>query len=171
MGKNQAGLKMAITFIVEDGTGVDGATTYMDLAEAQDLADTFGLTWPVDTDQQQVALNKGAAFLERYKYKGSKVSCTQGLKWPRADVYVECCEIPSDSVPDDIKQAQIYAAAYSASSELRATTSGRVIASERVDVLEVSYFDNGKSNGVVSIPEVTDRISQYLGGGNRALRV
>jgi hypothetical protein len=162
---------VAITFIVEDGTGVTGATTYLDLAAAQDLADTFGLTWPVAVDDQQIALNKGAAFLERYKYKGVKLTCTQGLKWPRSDVYVDCCLIASDSVPSDIKEAQIYAAAYSASAELRATSSGQSVASEKVDVLEVSYHDNGKSNAVVSIPEVTDRLSQYIGGGNRATRV
>ena len=162
---------MAITFIVEDGTGVDGATSYLDLVAAQDLADTFGLPWPVTPDGQQVALNKGAAFLERYTYKGSKLSCTQGLKWPRKDVYIECCLIPSDSVPSDILQASIYAASYASTSELRATTSGQVIASEKLDTLQVDYFDNGKSSGVVSISEVTDRISQYLGGGNRAKRI
>lgn len=161
---------MAITFIVETGTGVDGATSYLDLADAQDLADTFGLTWPATPDEQMVALNKGAAFLERYQYKGSKVSCTQGLKWPRKDVYIECCLIPSDSVPKEIKEASVYAAAYAATSELRATTSGQIIASEKLDTLQVDYFNNGKSNGVVSIAEVTDRIRQYLGGGNRALR-
>jgi len=162
---------MAVEFILEDGAGVDDANTYLSLIDARQIAENFGLTLPVDNDEASVALIKGAAFLERYRYKGKKVSPTQGLQWPRTGVDAECVLIPSDSVPKDIKQAQVYAAAYSVDSDLRGASDGREVAREKLDVLEVEYFKNGKSNEVVTIPEVTDRLRDYIVSSNRSVRI
>lgn len=160
---------MAVEFIVEDGTGVTDANAYSDLIEARQIAENFGLELSSDDEQAKVSIINGTAFLNRHRYKGSKLKSTQGLPFPRTGVYVDCALIPSDSVPKDIKQAAIFAAAYQG--ELRGASDGREVASEKLDVLEVSYFKNGKSNSVVVIPEVTDRLSDYIISGNRSVRI
>lgn len=160
---------MAVEFIIEDGTGVTDANAYSDLVEARQIAENFGLELPVDDEAAKVSIINGTAFLSRYRYKGNKLKPTQGLPWPRTGGYADCALLPSDSVPKDIKQAAIFAAAYQG--ELRGASDGREVASEEVDVLKVSYFKNGKSNEVVTIPEVTDRLRDYIVSGNRSVRI
>lgn len=162
---------MAVEFIIEDGTGVTDANTYLSLADARQVAENFGLTLPTDDEQAKVALIKGAAFLERYRYKGKALTDTQGLSFPRAMLYVNCKLLPSNEVPKSILQAQVFGAAYSVQGDLRGTSDGREVASEKLDVLQVDYFRNGKSNAVIVAPEITDRLRDYVISGNYSVRV
>lgn len=162
---------MAVEFIIEDGTGVADANSYQSLIDARQVAENFGLTLPTDDEQAKVALIKGAAFLERYRYKGKALTDTQGLAFPRAMLYVNCKLVPSNSIPKQILQAQVFAAAYSVEGDLRGTSDGREVASEKLDVLQVDYFKNGKSNAVIVAPEITDRLRDYIISNSYSVRV
>lgn len=82
---------MALTFTVEDGTGLAAANSYLSVNDLKDywtlrgvaLADTYSDT------VLQVALVKATDYVERrfLKWRGQRYSTTQALSWPRVYAY------------------------------------------------------------------------------------
>jgi hypothetical protein len=77
-----------MAFIVEDGTGVTGATSYVSIAEADAYAeDVIDNEWlDLDDDEKQRRLIVSSQFLDRRYGKdwlGFKLKSTQGRDWPR----------------------------------------------------------------------------------------
>ncbi len=78
-----------MTLITETGDGVDGATSYISLAEADShftaLANT-SWTGAVSAAREE-ALERASLHIDSYDYPGGVLSLTQGLKWPRTGAY------------------------------------------------------------------------------------
>lgn len=96
------------TLIVEDGSGVTNANTYVDLIYLAAYAADRGLTIPtVDADKEK-SLLKAMDYLEsrRGEFQGSKTVGTQSLQWPRTGVSIDCNDLDSDVIPEELKKAQ-----------------------------------------------------------------
>lgn len=83
---------MAFSFIVEDGTGLVGANSYLSTAEADDYhsgrGNTVWTTSTVTSAMKQAALVRATDYIEKRfgtKFRGWKESSTQSLQWPRLD--------------------------------------------------------------------------------------
>jgi hypothetical protein len=83
---------MALTFTVEDGTGLAASNSYVSAADASDY---FGLRggqgWPTDINAQQVALVQATDYIEaRFsrQFMGYRTTAAQALSWPRAGVII-----------------------------------------------------------------------------------
>lgn len=95
---------MALT--VEDGTGVAGAESYLSVADATARLTALGYTkfasLPSDTVREQAlrlsSRSTDAAFLARCR--GFAVRETQGLAFPRTEVFIDGTLIRSDRVPE-----------------------------------------------------------------------
>lgn len=78
---------MAITLIVEDGSGVENANSYIDAAYMSQYAELQGSSdWCNNTDQQTLALVQASQFIDlRYsaRFCGELVHEDQGLLFPR----------------------------------------------------------------------------------------
>lgn len=95
-----------MAFIVEDGTGIDGATSYIEIAYADEyFADRGNTVWPALTEEQkQAALIQASDYVStHYTYKGTKASTSQGLAFPRIGV-VDQSGLPVTGVPECIKK-------------------------------------------------------------------
>lgn len=158
---------MAITFTVEDGTGVTGATTYLSLADAEQIVEDYGLAWAsgATDDEKKVALNNGSLFIDtRYPpWKGYKRLSTQGLDWPRSGVVDEDgYVVPNTSVPEDIKRATVEAAVYYNNNDSLfpdADGDGALKAEKiKIDVIEISNEYLGSDAG----SEVSKKLSGLL---------
>ncbi len=101
---------MAITIVVEDGTGLPNANTYVDAAFVAQYAEQMGSDlWCDNTSKQSVALIQSAAFMDmRYAswYPGVPLTTTQGLLYPRR--FVGQCVTPgaATGIPLQLKKAQ-----------------------------------------------------------------
>ena len=95
--------------IVEDGTGVAGANSYVTEDEADSYFEDRGITeWTGNTKEE--SLVRATAVLDaryRGRFTGYKtLGRGQALEWPgTAAVDAEGYEIPSDEIPTEIKQA------------------------------------------------------------------
>lgn len=74
-------------FLVEDGTGLAGATSYVDIAFADQYFLTFGKTdWAtLSEDNKKIALNSASAYADLrfgYRLPGSPVAAGQALALP-----------------------------------------------------------------------------------------
>lgn len=81
---------MSITIIVEDGSGVVGANSYVSAATATAFANDRGVTLPTDADALAAMLVRATDYLETFslKFIGYKTDSAQALSWPRTDAYL-----------------------------------------------------------------------------------
>jgi len=109
---------MAIQFVVEDGSGKSDATSYISVADADQIIENFGLSWVsgVTEDQKKIALNNAARYIDQKYYggwKGFKGSGTQALQWPRFDVTDDDgWTLATTDIPALLKQAVVQMAVY-----------------------------------------------------------
>ncbi len=100
-----------VTLVVEDGTGLSTANTYATVA----AADTYHAArlhtrdWDqADTPTRNRALTWATRLLdEQVRWRGDRMSTTQALEWPRANVLVRDRDayLSSDAVPTWLRDA------------------------------------------------------------------
>jgi hypothetical protein len=99
---------MAVTIIVEDGSGVEDANSYVSVEDVRTYATQRGVTLPSDDDELAALVIKAADFIESFAcdFQGAKTDCEQAMQWPRTGVVVCCNEIASNVIPKELKKAQ-----------------------------------------------------------------
>ncbi len=156
--------------IVEDGSIVPGADSYLSLTDARALAERYGFELPADDIAAETALRNGANYitLQEPQLCGSRVSALQTLSFPRSGVSLYGFQVLSYTIPDQVKQAQVAAAAeFGKGTDVRASTDGRSVSMERVEgAVTVQYFDNGNNGSRVEITAALDALRPLMCGGN-----
>ncbi|UAW06941.1 hypothetical protein QCF75_gp49 [Escherichia phage 26] len=156
--------------IVEDGSIVPGADSYISLADARALAANYGLELPADDTAAEVALRNGATYvgLAEPQMCGRRVSAEQSLAYPRTGVTLNGFPVANNVIPAQLILAQVIAAVtYGAGTDVRANSDGRSVQTERVDgVVTVTYFNNGNSGATTAITAADDAIRPLLCGGH-----
>jgi hypothetical protein len=134
-----------MALIVEDGTIVTGANSYVSVANARSWATLRGLTFTGADSVVEARLVNAMDVLEgmRDRWKGDKVDADQPLQWPRSDVWLDGNEFPDDEIPSELIAAQIQLAYDSETYELQANGSGQEVVREKVDVIETEYAKRG----------------------------
>jgi hypothetical protein len=159
-----------MALIVEDGSIVPGADSWISLVDARALAAKYGKELPADDTAAEAALRNGAVYvgLQEPAMCGRRVSAAQGLAYPRQGVELFGFPVASDSIPSQIITAQVLAAVeYGAGTDVRASSDGRAVESERVEgAVAVSYFNNGATGASITITAAMDALRPLLCGGN-----
>lgn len=104
---------MALTLVVEDGTGLANANSYATAAEADAYFEghVYNSTWlDKATGEKEQALVHATRMLDaNIQWNGTKATDTQALQWPRQDVFdpddVNGGPLASDEVPQWLKDA------------------------------------------------------------------
>lgn len=115
---------MAVTFLVEDGTIVAGATSYVSVSDADDIAaiDLLrGDKWSaLSSPVKEKWLMFATRYLDRmFGWLGEPVEDTQPLGWPRTGTKDRNgIAIGSGVVPDEIKEAVVEVVLFHLSSPL-----------------------------------------------------
>jgi len=102
-----------MALIVEDGSGVESANTYVATADIDTYCSDLGLTaWAAGTTPEKEAANlRAMQYIESLSYKGIKSNSDYSLKFPRYDIWTEDGYlIDSDEIPNDLKKAVCRAA-------------------------------------------------------------
>lgn len=94
-----------MTIVVEDGTGVDGANSYVTVEELQAYAEARGLEF--NEDRAETALINAMDYIEVRSYVGTPVHATA---FPRDDLTANDRRYGSDVIPQAVKLAQMAAA-------------------------------------------------------------
>lgn len=137
---------MALT--IEDGSGVAGASSYIDVAAARTYAAARGLTLPAADGDVEALLIKSMDFIEAYRgdFQGLKTAATNPLQWPRTGVTLDGYPLAEDAIPQVLKDAQAQLAVDAQNADLMPTGTGREVVMERVDVVQVQYAESGNTN-------------------------
>lgn len=146
---------MASTLVIEDGTLVANADSYISLADARAYATKRGVSLAADDTAADVQLRRAFDFLEslRESYKGKKSDSAQLTQWPRKCVFVDDEELSSAVIPVGIQYAQVqYAAAINSGIDIAPVYDGSpFIKSEKVGPLETVYSDVVSTTGTPAV--------------------
>lgn len=100
---------MALTLTLEDGTGLANSNSFASVAEADGYHDghLYPATWTgASNDTKEAALVMATRILDRKtRWEGERVKSTQALAWPRSDGECNGFDIPSNIVPQPVKDA------------------------------------------------------------------
>ena len=165
-----------MTLIIEDGSIVANANSYVTVAEYQAWADarfTAGRsTAPLCGEDVEALIFRAMDYFEAQSFIGTKVSSTQSLQWPRNSVYIDTYYQSNLSIPKEVKNS-IYELSYgeeTGNSELSVVD--RKVKREKVSSIEVEYADNSSSTStVVAVPTAMKKLLTAGGSFNRVVRI
>ena len=136
-----------MTLIIEDGSQVVNANSFVTDAEYTTYSTARGLTVGATVSDREQELIKAVDYLQSVEnsLQGYRSSSTQELIYPRYGVTLYGYVLASDKIPKELKNAQMEAAVYATSGVLLSNTTNNNIKSEKLDTLEVEYFKGGSS--------------------------
>ena len=158
-----------MALIVEDGTIVTGAESYISVADA----DTYftaraNAAWDALADaDKEAALRKATDYMTgRYglRWKGDRVSELQALDWPRSSAYANGFLIDSGSVPVAIQRACAELAVRASADDL-APDVGAQVKQEVVGPISVTYADGARQDTRYAL--VDSMLAAYLKGAGQ----
>lgn len=161
-----------MALIVEDGSIVDGANSYVTLAEIRAYCEARGLELPEEDAGVEVMAVQAFDYLEAMNgWKGCPVQPNQRTAWPRDGVVIGTYQLPSTEIPWQLKEAQCQATYEATVTDLMPNPTA-AIKREKVDVLETEYQDGASSTyGETSFPKVDAKIKCLLDSGLGRIRV
>lgn len=141
--------------IIEDGSIVAGANSYVTLEEVRNYSLVRGVALSDDDSVLTQLLIKATDYLETKApyYQGFMVSpTTQELQWPRKAVQLYGVDYPFTSIPRQLKQAQcVLVIELTNGLDLLPTSTGPFVKEETVGPITTKYSE---TVGVTTKPEV-----------------
>lgn len=144
-----------MALIIEDGTIVANANSYVTLADARAYALARGVVLDADDAVVESQLVKAIDYLALYRaqWQGLPVSPgVQTMAWPRTGVVIDELAFPEDDIPVELKEAQMQLAMeVHAGRVLMPSSDGRVVKREKLDVIEREFM-TGSDNSKTGLP-------------------
>lgn len=137
-----------MALIIEDGTNVSGANSYVTVDEVRAFATLRGITsLPANDGDVEPLVIKAMDYVEKHRnlFRGRKSNSDQPLQWPRRRVYVDQIYVDSDSIPQDLKNATCQLAIDAVSEDLDPNGDGQEIVREKVGPIETEFAKTGSS--------------------------
>lgn len=138
-----------MALILETGASVAGADTYVTVQQLRAYAAKRGATLPATGATGdaacEVLLTKAMDYLQaqEHRYMGERTHFNQPLAWPRFDVEINGYDLDPNSIPDELKSAQMVLAIEAQALDLLPTLDAGAqqgpTTKEKVDVIEVEY--------------------------------
>jgi len=137
--------------IIEDGSIVPGADSYVSRADYIIFAEKNGITL-VDGDELDVQLRQAAEYIDQHEQNliGYRVERDQPMAYPRYDLYINDFYWANDEIPTQVIDAQLwYALDISAGVSLwnRPNNPNQLVKSERVEGAVKVEYAVGDSSG------------------------
>ncbi len=146
-----------MTHKVEDGTGFPDSDTYASEAELTSYATARGLSLnKLATQTLLVAMD----YLEQQNFIGTKNTKDQALQWPRTGAVIDGFAIDSNEIPLLLKEAQMEFALADDIGNSALNNIERATKVEIVDVIEVEYMDNARSE--VYLKAANNKLTKLL---------
>lgn len=160
-----------MALIIEDGTQVADAVSYVDKAYVIGFALARGVTFPSADAEAEALIVKAMDYVEgvEERFLGTRVSADQELSWPRAGVYLHGFEVAEDSIPKPLKKAVAQLAIEAMTQDLAPNGTGKEVIRKKLDVIETQYAETGSSLATPIFPKVEAFLDQLTSGGSLEL--
>jgi len=157
-----------MALIVEDGSEVSGANSYVSIDNFIAWADARGVTYPALPELQQKIL-RAMDYIESLSFVGQKNTDTQALQWPRAYVTIDGYSVESDEIPPELKVAVYEATKIEIDGDSKLTASERETIKEKIGDIEVTYASSAGMKR--QTPALTRALKKLVRAVNEISRV
>ena len=147
-----------MTIIVEDGSIVTGADTYVSVADYESWADARGIEY--DTTLVESQILRAMDYIETLRFIGQKSTKAQTLQFPRVGVVVDGYELDYDEIPEQLKKAVYESVKAESEGASQLANVERRTLSEKVGAIEVQYAEN--SNSTTSVVAINKALYKLL---------
>jgi hypothetical protein len=148
-------------FIVEDGTAVDKANSYVTVQEFRDYWSDRGVEFTTKTDEEiESSLVIATQYIDiNFRYIGRKSTNNQKLQWPRTYAYNPEGYVYS-GIPDEIISATCEAGNFALIGENLFATAEKGVTSktENVGPVQTTYQYRSQQTGIV----IYQSVNMYL---------
>ena len=150
---------MAATLIIEDGSIVEDANTYINVADVKTYASDRGVILGTD-DEVNAQIISAMDYVEskECEFQGQQVEPgVQELSWPRSGVQLNGVDFPSDKIPKQLRSAisQLVIAQFNGVVLFPNTTPSDYIVEETVGPITTKYA-NPQQTGITDMsPQMT----------------
>jgi hypothetical protein len=151
-----------MAIVVEDGTIVSGANSYVSEAELTAFNTARNITLSGNYTEEQLLI-LAMDYVDSLKFKGAKRLYTQGLQWPRVDVWIDGYYNDIDNIPTELKNGLMQVAVSIDAGNSPQQLAPRKTVKEKVGELEVEY--SAGSSSVVIDTKVMSFLYKLLDSG------
>ena len=150
--------------VVEDGTGLETANSYISIVDCDTYhLDRGNTSWTGTDTVKEAALIKASQYVDgRYRkmWKGIPLTSIQSLSWPREGIYDER-DSEIEGIPNRLKYAVCEAALRALTEDINPDLErGGRIKREKVGPIDTEFADNAPAR--TSIPVIADLLTGYL---------
>ena len=142
-----------MALIIEDGSNVENANSYVPVADLVMYARMRSVTIPDMDEDIEALLIRAMDFLEslRAKYQGEKTNASQLLQWPRTGVTVDNFSVDKTDIPRELKYGQMALALEAQENDLLENETGKgPVISEKIGPIDIKYENTGKVEKVAA---------------------
>ena len=155
---------MAFTFLVENGTGLSGATSYVSVSDANDIIAVnihANISWDaLADDDKEKFLSWASRYLDtQTRWFGYKKVQTSALRWPRSGVVDRDGFLLSDTtITSQLKIATAEMARYMISEDRTTERDQDALKRIKADVIEIEFSEGYR------LPAVPSHLQYLLNG-------
>lgn len=155
-----------MALVIETGTIVNGANSYVDVAEFDLYLTSRNLVIDKTNEEKEALLINACDELLAYeeRFKGLRVDASQELSWPRQNAYVNGFLLNADIIPSELKKAQMQLAYESVTASLNTNSSGREVVEQEVPGVIKQKFKEGTASKQPRFGKVDKLLSPILKG-------
>lgn len=132
-----------MALIVEDGTGLPDANSYVTLDEVREYASNRGITLPSDDAELEQNIHLVMDWFESYTFPSARFTAEQALSFPRDRITVDGILYTPPSMPPIITRIICEAVSVSQTIDLAPNVAGSangMLKRKKIDVLEKEWF-------------------------------
>ena len=161
-----------MTLVIEDGTKVTGANSYITVAEYETWVDArFGTNHTGHGDDALVEryILRAMDYFERQAFRGVKANEDQPLQWPRYNVAIDGYYKDATEIPDEVKTALYELTRAEETSDGLLNEIKRKTKREKIGDIEVEYSDSSASRDM--LPAVSQALRKLVISSMQVVRV
>lgn len=137
-----------MALVIEDGSVVSGANSYITLAEFKAWADSRDISYNADDNVVEAQILRAMDYFERLFFIGNKANENQPLQWPRTEALIDGYYADATEIPKEVKTALYEATVVEASGYSELEVQSRKTLRERVGDIEVEYAENSENRTI-----------------------
>lgn len=142
--------------------------SYASIVDLRAFAAGRGYSIPADDGECGQMLTQAMDFLEGKAWRGQRSSATQSLSWPRSGVRFDGVDLPDDTIPQRLVDAQCRLAIESQEIELTPSVAGGgAVTMERVEGAVTVQYEPGTNKAAPSFPWFYSALRGLVVGGNQ----
>ena len=157
-----------MALVIEDGSVVANANSYITVAEYKSWADSRGITYGTDEAVEQGIL-RAMDWFERQFFIGNKANENQLLQWPRTEALIDGYYADATEIPKEVKTALYEATKVELDGYSELNTQDRKTIREQVGDISVQYAENSENR--VITPSLTFAMNRIVAPAGMVSRV